>query len=79
MATKRAREAAAPKLEGEVTLVPVPGHWIHGVPAVEQTVSAERAAELLAYFPPAFVVKEAPAKAAETNEDTAAPASGEEN
>lgn len=37
-----------------VTLYPVPGQHIPGVPHVQQDVTPERAAELLAYQPPVF-------------------------
>ena len=50
MAVKQKREA--PSL---VRLNPVPGRYIPGVPDVAQDVSPERAAELLAYTPAAFV------------------------
>jgi hypothetical protein len=44
-----------------VHLAPTGSAYIGGVPAVEGDYPAERAAELLAYFPPAFVIAE-PAK-----------------
>ena len=37
-----------------IKLIPVPGAYIQGVPAVPMEVSEERAKELLAYSPPAF-------------------------
>jgi len=37
-----------------VRIFPTPEAYIPGVPAVEQEVTPERAAELLAYHPPAF-------------------------
>lgn len=37
-----------------VRLYPTGDFYIPGVPAIEQDVSPERAAELLAYRPPAF-------------------------
>lgn len=59
------RKAAADK----VTLVPTGTAFIPGVPAIEQTVSAKRAAELLAWSPPAFKVKRG-SKAEPINEAT---------
>lgn len=41
----------------DVTIYPTGDAWISDVPAVEQTVSAERADELLAYSPAAFTTK----------------------
>lgn len=41
-----------PKL---IKIIPVPGVYIQGVPAVPQEVDPQRAKELLAYTPPAFV------------------------
>lgn len=49
----------------EVTLYPIDGVFINGVPHEQHTVDPERAAELLAYFPPAFTT-EAPAEAPPT-------------
>lgn len=43
-----------PKDKALVRLFPVPGNTIPGVPAIEQDVTPEQAAELLAYQPPAF-------------------------
>ena len=40
-----------------VHLFPTRDHYIPGVPAVECDVSPERAAELLAYHPPAFTLE----------------------
>ncbi len=37
-----------------VTIFPLPDFYVPGVSHVEQEVSPERAAELLAYQPPAF-------------------------
>jgi hypothetical protein len=37
-----------------VTIYPTAEAYIPGVPAIEQDVTPERAAELLAYRPPAF-------------------------
>lgn len=45
---------AEPRPPRMVRIVPVPGAFIQGVPAVEQEVDPERAKELLAYTPPAF-------------------------
>lgn len=42
------------KKSGDVTIYPTGDAHIPDVPAVEQTVSAKRAKELLAYSPPAF-------------------------
>ena len=53
----------------KVRLVPVSGRYIPGVPAIAMTVSASRAAELLAYTPAAFVeAEEPPAKPVATKE-----------
>lgn len=49
----------------KVRLIPVPGRYIPGVPDTVQEVSPERAAELLAYTPPAFVAEKAPAPVTE--------------
>ncbi len=48
---------SAPKL---VHLYPTADHYIPGVPAVECDVTADVAAELLAYHPPAFTTKPPP-------------------
>ena len=40
-----------------VRIIPVPGRYIVGVPDVAQDVSPEKAQELLAYTPPAFVAE----------------------
>jgi len=50
---------AAEKL---VHLVPVEGFYIGGVPAIEMDVTEAEAAELLRYYPPAFVIAEKPVK-----------------
>lgn len=51
MKTEKRVEAAPPK---KIKLVPVPGSYVQGIPAVPMEVSPERAKELLAYSPPAF-------------------------
>lgn len=93
MGSTKRKPASSSGSSSKVTLVPVAGAFIPGVPAVEQIVSATRAKELLAYHPPAFAVKEAkkaaapkatakPAPAPEpppVNEGTEAPAAGEES
>lgn len=42
------------KAKESVTIYPTGDYYVPGVPAVEQTVDAETAAELLAYRPAAF-------------------------
>jgi hypothetical protein len=54
--------------KGKVRILPVPGHYIPGVPDVAQDLDPEEAAAILAYTPAAFVLAEpepAPTKAAE--------------
>lgn len=55
-----------------VHVVPTAGYYIPGVPAVEQDVTPEVAAELLAYRPAAFTTSDTPA--APAPEPPAAPA-----
>lgn len=50
-----------PRAAGFIHLVPTGSHYIPGVPAVEMDVTAERAAELLAYRPAAFTSDTEPA------------------
>lgn len=47
-------EDIAPPKPRTIKLIPVPGVYIPGVPAMPQDVSPERAKELLAYTPAAF-------------------------
>lgn len=58
-----------PATDELVTLVPTGEAYIPGVPAVETTVSAGRAAELLAFTPPAFTVKPPAPAAGDTAEE----------
>ena len=55
-----------------VHLYPVLGAFIPGVPAVECDVSPERAAELLAWYPPAFTTDPPDAPAEPTPPDAPA-------
>ncbi len=43
-----------PDTHEKVTVYPIPGMFLNGVPAVEQEVTPERADELLGYKSPAF-------------------------
>lgn len=54
-----------------VRLYPTGDFHIPGVPAVAQEVTPERAAELLAYRPPAFTTHPPPAEPAPEPEGTA--------
>lgn len=47
-------EEIIPPKPKTIKLIPVPGAYIQGVPAVPMEVSPERAKELLAYHPAAF-------------------------
>jgi hypothetical protein len=55
-----------------VRLVPTGTAYIPGVPAVECEVDEERAAELLSYNPPAFVLAEEPDEATTEESDASA-------
>jgi hypothetical protein len=48
------------RLGDEVTIYPLEGVWISGVPHEELTVDAERAFDLLGFFPPAFTTEKPP-------------------
>ena len=58
------------------TIYPAPDAFIHGVPAVEQEVTAEEAKRLLSYYPVAFTT-EPPIAPEPPAEEPAAPAAGE--
>ncbi len=60
-----------PKRE-TVHLYPTGYAWIPGVPAVECDVTPERAAELLAWYPPAFTIDPPDAPAEPTPPDAPA-------
>lgn len=70
-----AQDADSQDDEGKlVTLYPIPGAYLPGVPAVETEVSAREAKRLLKFDPPAFTTERPPDPPEEPAASTEGPA-----